>query len=97
MHEQCSTWESYVFKPLETDTVVIKSYLDQLFTSSKYTEEPLKIPPESTRTFEKSLSSGTQIDEMTLKWIIRGKSGSDAITDAKRTALMDFANSKTIL
>lgn len=43
MHEQRSTWGSYVFKPLETDTVAIDSYLDQLFMSSKYMEEPLKV------------------------------------------------------
>ncbi|KFY84773.1 hypothetical protein V500_08999 [Pseudogymnoascus sp. VKM F-4518 (FW-2643)] len=97
MHEQRSTWESYVFKPLETDTVAINSYLDQLFTSSKYMEEPLKVLRESTRTFEKSLSLGTQFDEKSLKSIIRGILGSDGITDAKRTALTDFANSKTVL
>lgn len=97
MHEQRSTWESYVFKPLETDTVAINSYLDQLFTSSKYMEEPLKVLRKSTRTFEKSLSSGSQFDEESLKWIISGILDSDGITDAKRTALTDFANSKTIL
>ncbi|ELR06513.1 hypothetical protein VC83_07452 [Pseudogymnoascus destructans] len=97
MHEQRSTWESYVFTPLETDIVAINSYLDQLFTSSKYMEEPLKVLRESTRTFEKSLSSGTQFDEETLKWIIGGILGSDGITDAKRTALTDFANNKTVL
>ncbi|KFY12559.1 hypothetical protein V492_03810 [Pseudogymnoascus sp. VKM F-4246] len=97
MHEQRSTWESYVFTPLETDTVAINSYLDQLFTSSKYMEEPLKVLRKSMRTFEKSLSSGTQFDETSLKWIIRGILDSDCITDAKRTALTDFANNKTVL
>ncbi|OBT90428.1 hypothetical protein VE02_00761 [Pseudogymnoascus sp. 03VT05] len=97
MHEQRSTWESYVFTPLETDSVAINSYLDKLFTSSKYMEEPLKILRKSMGTFEKSLSSGTEIDEYTLKWIIGGILGGDGLTDAKRTALTDFANSKTVL
>ncbi|KFZ07473.1 hypothetical protein V501_06425 [Pseudogymnoascus sp. VKM F-4519 (FW-2642)] len=97
MHDQRSTWESYVFKPLETDTAAINSYLDQLFTSSKYREERLEVLRQTTRDFEESLLSEEQFDEDSLKWIIAGILGSDGITDAKRTALTDFASNKTVL
>jgi hypothetical protein len=97
MHEQRATWESYVFKPLETDTVAITAYLEGLFASSKQRIKALEKLRDSTRYFEKTLSRDVAFDEHSLKWCIDGLLASDLLTDAKRAVLNDFSGNKVVL
>jgi hypothetical protein len=72
MHEQRATWEEYVFKPLDTNTLDIKHYLENLFTSSKPAKVAFETLKEATKDFEKSMTTDVHFDHKSLGWVIRG-------------------------
>lgn len=97
MHDQRVTWEEYVFKPLETDTVAIEEYLTQHFKSTKATRSAYDDLCKRTEVFQKSMTSREQFDENSLKWVINGLLRSDVVTDEKKRVLRDFLNNKVVL
>ncbi|KUJ19747.1 uncharacterized protein LY89DRAFT_640958 [Mollisia scopiformis] len=97
MHDQRATWEEYVFKPLETDTTAIKTYLEKLFTSNKIIKSAYDTLLEETKDFEDSMDTDVHFDDKVLRWIINGLLRSDLLTDEKKSLLKDFLNNKVVL
>lgn len=97
MHEQRATWEAYVFNASETDTDAITAYLDGLFKSSKDVSRALRTLRAGTKVFSEKLATEIPFDEKSLDWCIKGLLSSDLLTDAKRSALNDFATNKIVL
>ncbi|KAL3427891.1 hypothetical protein PVAG01_01400 [Phlyctema vagabunda] len=97
MYEQRKTWEDYVFKPCETETAAIDSYLEQLFNSNKQNTAAKSKLQVSVELFEDEMSTMEHFDEKTLTWTIEGLLGSDLLTDEKRAVLNDFLGNEVVL
>ncbi|KAF3915981.1 hypothetical protein AA313_de0208365 [Arthrobotrys entomopaga] len=98
MHKQRAIWEDYVFAAKETDTIAIKSYLEDLFTKSsskdvKFNFEKLR---ESVKDKQKKWDPSPfnpMVVSQTIKSIIR----EDVISDKKRATLKDFLGNDVVL
>jgi hypothetical protein len=97
MHEQRSTWEKYVFSPLQTDEHAITVYLDSVFHSSSEGVQAHHAIKEATEGFMNKLERDTPFDLVSLKWCIDGLLASDLLTDEKRSILLDFSTNKIVL
>lgn len=97
MHEQRQKWEDYVFKPLETDSAAIDSYLTKLFTLTADIRKAWLELRQATSRFEEELREQTHFDEDSLTWVIDGLLRSDLLTDEKRAILKDFKSKKVVL
>lgn len=97
MHAQRKTWEAYVFKAKQTDTVAITSYLENLFGSSKHAKDTHKELCSETSKFEDGFTRETHFNQLTLQWVIKGLLRSDLVTDEKRKVLKDFLNNTIVL
>ncbi|KAF7858805.1 hypothetical protein EAF04_008848 [Stromatinia cepivora] len=97
MREQRQKWEDYVFKPLETDTAAIESYLTNLFTSTDDIKKAWHELRHQTRVFQREMEDQTHFDEDSLRWVINGLLRSDLLTDEKRAILKDFQSKNIVL
>ncbi|KAL6412392.1 hypothetical protein AUP68_03595 [Ilyonectria robusta] len=99
MHLQRATWEEYVFSPKVTDTVAIKSYLEDLFTGGpKHVQEAFKSDlTNCLHAFQASWGQETHFDDQSLGICIRGLLRSDLLTDQKRATLQEFLGNKAVL
>lgn len=97
MHEQRSTFESYVFTASDTDTVAIEAYLNDLFSLSKDSKNQLTQVRESTEKFGNTLLQKTTFTVEDLKLTIKSLLASNLLTNEKRNALKEFTLNKTVL
>jgi hypothetical protein len=97
MHEQRSTWKSYVFTALETDSEGITKYLEELFGSNKELTKAFKRLKTSTEYFEETLAMEAPFDEYSLELCVNSLLKSDLLTDAKKGILKEFSGNKVVL
>lgn len=92
MHEQRATWESLVFTPAtHVNENAIQSYLTDLFTPTKLSQQALKDLRTSIQSFGTDLASrGEWIDVDELKWVSRALLKSDLLSDEKTAILKEF-------
>ncbi|KAJ5382452.1 reverse transcriptase [Penicillium concentricum] len=91
MHEQRATWESLIFTPathVNEDT--IRSYLNDLFTKTKLSEQALKDLRASIQSFGAELSSkGRWLDVDELQWVSQALLKADLLGDEKSAILKE--------
>jgi hypothetical protein len=92
MHEQRATWESIVFTAathVNEDT--IQSYLSDLFTQTKLSQQALKDLRSSIQSFGTDLASqGDWLDVDNLKWVSSALLKTDLLSDEKTAILKEF-------
>ncbi|KAK2801455.1 hypothetical protein FQN51_005349 [Onygenales sp. PD_10] len=91
MHEQRAQWEKLVFEPAETDPVAIERYLNNLFTSTRLSEQALKDLRKEVKAFSKEvLTTQDAFNTTSLKWVTRGVIDSDIFSPEKVNSLKIF-------
>ncbi|KAL2255491.1 hypothetical protein VTK26DRAFT_3246 [Humicola hyalothermophila] len=96
MHQQRAIWEEYAFKAKDTDSVAIKAYLDDVY-SSKEAQRALGELRESLKTHQTNWKSIRHFDEDTLKICMKGMLRSDTLTEGKRKTLREFLGNPVVL
>ncbi|CAG8908035.1 unnamed protein product [Penicillium egyptiacum] len=98
MHEQRATWESLVFTAathVNEDT--IRSYLNDLFTQTKLSQQALKDLRASIQSFGTELSSkGEWLDVDELQWVSRALLKTDLLGDEKTAILKEFMRNNEV-
>ena len=90
-------FESYVFTPLETDTVAIVAHLDNLFQDED-AAKALKTLRREVGDIGASLTATTSpFNDHVLTWCIRGLLKNDLLTEHKKTLLEEFLQNKIVL
>lgn len=92
MHEQRATWESLVFNAAtHVNENAIRSYLNDLFTKTKLSQQALKDLRASIQSFGTDLvSKGEWLDVDELKWVSGALLKSDILSDEKTAILKEF-------
>ncbi|KGO46653.1 reverse transcriptase [Penicillium expansum] len=98
MHEQRATWESLVFTAAtHVDEDAIRTYLNDLFTHSKLSQQALKDLRTSIESFGKDLASkGEWLDVDELKWVSGALLKSDILSDEKTAILKEFMRNNEV-
>ena len=91
-------WEKSVLEPATVDVPTLEAYLQKLFvTDKKRVEASLKDLREKVEDFEISLTSSSQFNTSTLRWVITSLQTSDLLSNEKREVLGDFLSNDVIL
>ncbi|KAJ5950492.1 uncharacterized protein N7479_008905 [Penicillium vulpinum] len=98
MHDQRATWESLVFTPAtHVNEEAIKSYLNNLFTQTKLSQQALKDLRQSLQSFGTELASrGKWLDVSELKWVSRALLKADLLSDEKTAILKEFMRNNEV-
>lgn len=98
MHEQRATWESLVFTAAtNVNEDAIRSYLNDLFTQTKLSQQALKDLRASIQSFGTELSSkGEWLDVDELKWVSSALLKTDLLSDEKTAILKEFMRNKEV-
>ncbi|KAJ5793778.1 hypothetical protein N7457_000377 [Penicillium paradoxum] len=98
MHEQRATWESLVFTAAtHVNEDAIQSYLDDLFTQTKLSQQALKDLRTSIQSFGTNLASkGEWLDVDELKWVSNALLKSDLLSDEKTAVLKEFMRNNEV-
>ncbi|KAL0639887.1 hypothetical protein Q9L58_000978 [Maublancomyces gigas] len=96
MHEQRSTFESYVFTANDTDTTAIEAYLNDLFSLSKDSTNQLNSTQKSMKEFGNVLLR-TTFTVNDLKLTIKSLLASNLLSNEKRNTLEEFTLNKAVL
>ena len=90
-------FESYVFTPLETDTVAIVAHLDNLFQDEE-AAKALKTLRREVGDIGAGLTATTSpFNDHVLTWCIKGLLKNDLLTEHKKTLLEEFLQNKIVL
>lgn len=107
--ESKRNWEENVFTPADIDTETIRAFLSDLFhgpsgpvddestDTTKDVVKALERLREKVSKFESELTSSTQFNPTTLKWVINGLLSSDLPTEKQRAVLREFLKDDTVL
>ncbi|KAJ8115644.1 hypothetical protein OPT61_g2756 [Boeremia exigua] len=90
-------WEKIVFEPVCIDLHALNTYLESLFTVDKKVAVALTGLRQRVRDFEDNLTSSSQFNNDTLRWVLRSLQMSDLLPNEKREVLGDFLNNDVIL
>jgi len=91
-------WEKVVFEPALVDVPALKGYLTKLFITRKKTVAlAISALREQVQRFEASLTSHSQFNIQTLRWVVEGLQSSELLTNEKREVLGDFLSNEVIL
>lgn len=102
-------WEENVFTPAEIDSDTVTAFLGDLFTgpsgpvedeitdTHKDVIKALERLREKVAAFETELTSSTQFNPKTLKWVISSLLSSDLPTEKQRSVLREFIKDNTVL
>ncbi|KAJ5204580.1 uncharacterized protein N7498_005459 [Penicillium cinerascens] len=98
MHEQRAKWESLVFTAAtHIDKNSIRTYLDDLFTKTKLSQQALKELRENIQKFANNLASqGQWLDVDELKWVSKALMKTDLLSNDKATILKEFMRNKEV-
>ncbi|KGO75253.1 reverse transcriptase [Penicillium italicum] len=98
MHEQRATWESLVFTAAtHVDDDAIRSYLNDLFTQTKLSQQALKDLRASVQSFGTELATkGEWLDVDELKWVSRALLKTDLLSDEKTAILKEFMRNNEV-
>ncbi|KAJ5493868.1 reverse transcriptase [Penicillium fimorum] len=98
MREQRAIWESLVFTPANNvNDDAIRSYLNDLFTKTKLSQQALKDLRTSIQSFGVELSSkGGWLDVDTLEWVSQALLKTDLLGDEKCAILKEFMRNKEV-
>ncbi|KAJ5158253.1 reverse transcriptase [Penicillium coprophilum] len=98
MREQRAQWESLVFTPAtHVNEDAIQSYLNDLFTKSKLSQQALKDLRASIQSFGTELSSSDRwFDVDTLDWVSKALLKTDLLGDEKRGILKDCMRNEEV-
>ncbi|CAI7628837.1 unnamed protein product [Penicillium glandicola] len=98
MHEQRATWESLVFTAAtHVNEDAIRSYLNDLFTQTKLSQQALKDLRASIQSFGTELASkGSWLDVDELKWVSGALLKTDLLNDEKTAILKEFMRNNEV-
>ncbi|KAH7325621.1 hypothetical protein B0I35DRAFT_420835 [Stachybotrys elegans] len=95
------SWEKLVFDPAKVDEAKLWNHLHSIFglgdESKKDISGALQQIQNSVYAFEETLSQPNQFNNWSLKWVIRGLTTSDLLSDEKREVLKDFEGNEVLL
>ena len=90
-------FESYVFTPLETDTVAIVAHLDKLFQDEDATKALKTLRREMRGIGTMLTATSSPFNDHVLTWCIKGLLKNDLLTEHKKTLLEEFLQNKIVL
>lgn len=90
-------FESYVFTPLETDTVAIASHLDGLFQDDDAAKALKTLRREVEDIGADLTATSSPFNDHVLTWCIKGLLKNDLLTEHKKTLLEEFLQNKIVL
>ncbi|KAJ5561658.1 reverse transcriptase [Penicillium sp. DV-2018c] len=98
MHEQRATWESIVFTAAtHVNESAIQSYLNDLFTQTKLSQQALKDLRSSIQSFGTDLASqGDWLDRDSLKWVSEALLKTDLLSEEKTAILKEFMRNNEV-
>ncbi|KAF2632022.1 hypothetical protein BU25DRAFT_406539 [Macroventuria anomochaeta] len=96
--EARTEWEKSVFEPAVVDLSALKAYLERLFvTDKKKVASALQNLRKKVEEFEANLTSNSQFNTHTLRWVVKSLQISDLLSNEKREVLGDFLSNDVIL
>jgi len=90
-------FESYVFKPLETDVSAINAYMDGLFGNEKAAKRLKDFRQELKRVGNGLFASSNPFDHNSLRWCIKGLLKNELLSEQKKTILQEFLQNGVVL
>lgn len=90
-------FESYVFKPLDTDVTAINDYLDGLFKDEKAAKRLKEFREELQREGNGLVARSHPFNHDCLRWCIRGLLKNELLSEQKKTILQEFLQNEIVL
>lgn len=91
------TFESYVFKPLDTNVIAINDYLDGLFKDEKAVKRLEEFREELKREGNRLFTRSNPFDHGSLRWCIGGLLKNELLSEQKKTFLQEFLQNEVVL
>ncbi|KAK8001945.1 hypothetical protein PG991_014167 [Apiospora marii] len=97
LQELCDKFERVVFKPLETDEVMIDMFMTDLFDGEAAAKSLQGLRGRLGQRGDAILNEKSPFDSTTLKWCLRGLLAEDLLSDEKQATLREFLNNEAAL
>lgn len=97
LQELCDKFERVVFKPLETDGLMIDMFMSDLFDGDEAVESLQGLRGRLQKRGDAILNEHSPFDTSTLKWCLRGLLAEDLLSDEKQATLRDFLSNEEVL
>lgn len=90
-------FESYVFKPLDTDVSAINDYLDGLFRDEKAAKRLREFREELQQEGDRLFARSNPFDHGSLRWCIGSLLKNELLSEQQNTILQDFLQNEIVL
>lgn len=90
-------FESYVFKPVDTDVNAINEHLDGLFKDEKAFKALQDFRKQVKSRGDLLMSAKSPFDDTSLRWCIQGLLKNELLTEQKKTLLEEFLRNEVVL